>query len=139
MSAAVDRLIEQRIAQGFGEFVSDDVAERCGAILRDRTEDRPWVPPPRVPFRRSAERPPRQMPTTRAIAEHHGMPDRLCWRCGTVGSVERAHLIDRVFAGLDLPCNLALLCADCHRAQPASEPGQEQSALDYITLLGRFS
>lgn len=50
MSAAVDRLIEQRIAQGFGEFVSDEVAERCGAILRRTRTDRPAGRPAEAPL-----------------------------------------------------------------------------------------
>lgn len=40
MSAAVDRLVAQAVEQGFGEFVSDEIAERCGAILRRTRTDR---------------------------------------------------------------------------------------------------
>src|SRR5262245_28203264 len=38
------------------------------------------------------------------------------------GWLERAHLIDRVFGGLDGPQNLVLLCSLCHRLQPAFKP-----------------
>ncbi len=41
MSAAVDRLVAQAVEQGFGEHVSDEVAQRCGAILRRTRTDRP--------------------------------------------------------------------------------------------------
>lgn len=46
-------------------------------------------------------RPPRRMPSCARIAAFHGRPLGECWRCGQVGYVERAHLIDRVFDGLD--------------------------------------
>jgi hypothetical protein len=46
--------------------------------------------------------------------------------------LERAHLITRVYDGLDGPQNLAPLCSLCHRFMPNFEPGQEQSALDYV-------
>jgi hypothetical protein len=46
--------------------------------------------------------------------------------------LERAHLITRVFDGLDGPQNLAPLCSLCHRVMPDFEPGEEESALDYV-------
>jgi hypothetical protein len=50
--------------------------------------------------------------------------------------LERAHLITRVFDGLDGPQNLAPLCGSCHRYQPSFEPGQEQEALDWVVAGG---
>lgn len=63
----------------------------------------------------SGSRPPRKMPTVKAIAKHHGRPSDRCWRCDTRGPVDRAHLVDRVCGGLDGPQNLSLLCGFCHR------------------------
>lgn len=61
-----------------------------------------------------------------------------CWACGSCAErpewehmlrardrwqaspLERAHLADRVYNGLDTPANLALLCCWCHGMQPAA-------------------
>lgn len=61
MTAAVDRLVAQAVEQGFGEFVSDEIAERCGAIIRPKGSGSstgrpvlpPWTPPRRAGFRMS--------------------------------------------------------------------------------------
>ncbi len=89
------------------------------------------------------QRPPRQMPSLKRIALHHGLgPDPYCVRCGVVGGegswaaanawLERAHVIDRVFDGLDIESNLLPLCGGCHRQQPIFEPGDECAALRWF-------
>lgn len=91
-------------------------------------------------------RPKRRMPTMTQIAKHHGF-DRstpLCIRCGLVPDdyatwkdagglgLERAHVIDRVFDGLDTLANLLPLCWRCHRGQPIFKAGDEAAALDWF-------
>lgn len=51
----------------------------------------------------------------------------------------RAHIIDRVFDGLDVEWNLALLCDWCHRTQPIFKPGEETGALAWFGLKRRIS
>lgn len=81
------------------------------------------------------ERPPRRMPSMKAIIRHHGLPGRYCVRCSDDGYLERAHIIDRVFGGLDNAANLAPLCDYCHRTQPIFKPGQEGEALRWFRLV----
>lgn len=56
--------------------------------------------------------------------------------------LERAHLADRCFGGLDGPQNFALLCHECHKGMPSFRGGDEairwvqsQSAIGAIDLL----
>jgi len=80
-------------------------------------------------------RPSRQMPVARKIAEFWhacGAPftvdldDPACFGCGYRPSawdrLERAHIVARVFDGLDGVQNLMLLCSPCHYLQPDSDP-----------------
>lgn len=87
----------------------------------------------------------RTWPTLRQIAAHHGLgPEPYCLRCGwqppvetwvaARGLLERAHIIDRVFDGLDLVSNIAPLCAPCHRAQPIFGPRDEYDARAWFGL-----
>lgn len=46
----------------------------------------------------------------------------------------RAHIIDRMFGGLDNAANLAPLCEWCHEIQPIFRPGDEAAALDWFGL-----
>lgn len=89
-------------------------------------------------------RPKRQMPSMVKIAAHHGLSDSapLCVRCGRVpddcgswrkpSGLQRAHMIDRVFDGLDTLANLLPLCVLCHRSQPIFKAGDEDKALDWF-------
>ena len=94
----------------------------------------------------NSKRPRRRMPSMAQIARHHGF-DRstpLCIRCGRVPDdyatwgdtsglgLQRAHIIDRVFSGLDNPSNLLPLCWRCHRQQPIFKAGDEAEALDWF-------
>jgi 5-methylcytosine-specific restriction endonuclease McrA len=81
-----------------------------------------------------ADRPPRRMPVMRRILAHHELSDAYCVRCGYEGSLERAHIIDRCYGGLDGPQNLAPLCSLCHRQQPIFQPGDETVALEWFGL-----
>lgn len=90
-------------------------------------------------------RPGRRMPTLSRIAAYHGLPaEPACVRCKWVAPcgtwraasryLERAHIIDRVFDGLDGPQNLAPLCHGCHKDQPIFRPGDEVAALRWFGL-----
>lgn len=82
-------------------------------------------------------RPPRQMWSRERIARFWGRPVDQCWSCRQpCERPERAHLIDRVFGGLDGPQNLVLMCPSCHKLMPSYEPGQEQEAEDYAFTNG---
>lgn len=86
------------------------------------------------------------MPALKRIAEFWALPDDppYCVRCGwsvpvirwndASGWLIRAHIIDRCFDGLDLPCNLAPLCDGCHSHQPIFKPGEEPIALIWFGL-----
>jgi hypothetical protein len=93
-----------------------------------------------------AERPPRRMPSLLKIAQFHGLGDEpFCVRCGWQPPVqtwreaskylERAHIIDRVYDGLDAVQNIAPLCGPCHRYQQPifRDP---LTALDWFGLNG---
>lgn len=82
----------------------------------------------------TARRPSRRMPSTKAIASWHGHPDKTCWRCGRHGRVERAHIVDRVFGGLDGVQNLALLCEPCHAQMPIVRPIDQETGRSYVGL-----
>jgi hypothetical protein len=91
------------------------------------------------------ERPARKMPSALNVAKYHGAvdPDRLrdghgpaCMGCSTGADewsqLERAHLIDRCFGGLDGPQNIVMLCRKCHRSMPSFEPGREDAAWSWV-------
>ena len=74
-------------------------------------------------------RPGRWMPSLLKIAQFHGLGDEpFCVRCGYQPPVQtwreaarylqRAHIIDRVYDGLDAVQNIVPLCGLCHRRQP---------------------
>lgn len=71
---------------------------------------------------------PRREPPMAAIAEFHGIDPHRCYRCGELARTERAHVIDRVFGGLDAVQNLVPLCARCHHEQPPRLAGEERAA-----------
>lgn len=76
----------------------------------------------------------RSMPSIARIAAHHDLPPDECWRCGRDGYVERAHIVARVWDGLDGPQNIALLCPPCHRRTPAFDPWDWQARRLYSGL-----
>ncbi len=89
------------------------------------------------------QRPPRRMPGLERIARFHSLgPAAHCVRCGfarqppewarAAGWLERAHIIDRVFDGLDLESNLLPLCSPCHLDQPVFRAGEEAPALRWF-------
>lgn len=59
-----------------------------------------------------------------------------CFRCGEQvpawNKLDRAHLVDRARDGLDIECNLALLCVQCHRSMPSFEPERAAIAIAYV-------
>lgn len=79
----------------------------------------------------------RRMPTWRHIVLHHRI-DLACRRCGDrdLANLERAHIIDRCFDGLDEVSNIAPLCWQCHKAQPIFRPGDEYQARAWFGLPG---
>ena len=75
------------------------------------------------------DRPPRSMPTMKALLRYLDHPEGICFKCqAEVDYLERAHVIDRVGDGLDNEANLRPLCVTCHRLQPAFVNGQEAEA-----------
>lgn len=57
-------------------------------------------------------------------------PWQVCWSCAQDElPVDRAHLLARVYGGLDTPANLVMLCRTCHLDQP--DYGR-QSAISWI-------
>jgi hypothetical protein len=48
------------------------------------------------------------------------------------GYLDRSHLIDRCFDGLDHAGNLVPLCASCHKAMPSFRPGDEGAAVFWL-------
>jgi len=137
--AVKDLVAQSRAAQGLPPTVEDPYVL---ALVAGFLDGRAAVPPlaSLQPPKRAEEviRPARRMPTTRRIAEHWDMPDRVCWRCDRVGSVERAHIVDRMDwahgAGLDGAQNLALLCEPCHKAMPIVKPEDWEVGLRYVGL-----
>lgn len=93
----------------------------------------------------SPKRPPRRTPTHMKIAKYHNITIPQCMRCGWYPPttdwkeahkyLQRAHIIDRVYGGLDLPANMAPLCVPCHDRQPSWEPGHEALALSWFYRL----
>jgi 5-methylcytosine-specific restriction endonuclease McrA len=100
-------------------------------------------------------RPGRRMPTWQAIQRYWYRQERgwvgfgqcdpgepTCYRCGwwcmrddkrsEADGLERAHLVDRCFGGLDIEPNLVLLCSTCHRSMPSFEPGDEHKAIEWV-------
>lgn len=94
------------------------------------------------------DRPPRRMPSARAVAEYwHTRNDLFdidldrprCFRCdGRVPEwnwLDRAHLIDRVNNGLDHAANLVMLCPSCHKRMPSFDNGEDDGALGWVLRL----
>lgn len=94
-----------------------------------------------------ADRPRRRMPPLQQIAAFHGLPDPpSCVRCGyappgpqtwrefgpSSWDLQRAHIIDRCYAGLDNVANLLPLCPLCHRSQPDFKPADIDVALRWF-------
>lgn len=52
--------------------------------------------------------------------------------------LERGHLIDRCFDGLDDVQNLVPVCHRCHKLQPSCEPGDEKRAIEYVLNGGKI-
>ncbi len=91
-------------------------------------------------------RPKRRYVSLSRIARWHDLGDMpYCVKCeyceGTTwqsaqGWLERAHIIDRTYGGLDIEPNLLPLCAHCHRHQPAFKNGEEAEALAWFKTVG---
>lgn len=94
-------------------------------------------------------RPSRRMPTAVKVAQYwhdRGEPftvcvdEPACFGCGLErpawNGLERAHLINRGYGGLDHAGNLAMLCHRCHRLMPNFDIDQIDAALDYAANSG---
>lgn len=44
--------------------------------------------------------------------------EKLCWRCAQPRNLQRCHIIPHALDGSEDPCNLVLLCAQCHTEAP---------------------
>jgi len=44
--------------------------------------------------------------------------EKLCWRCAHKRLLQRCHIVPRALGGTEDPCNLVLLCAQCHSEAP---------------------
>jgi hypothetical protein len=42
----------------------------------------------------------------------------LCWRCAHKRQLQRCHIVPRALGGSEEPCNLVLLCRQCHAEAP---------------------
>lgn len=91
---------------------------------------------------RSPRRPGRKTPSAKNIMLYWASRDEYydfdlftpaCFRCRRRArywsDLDRAHLVDRARNGLDLECNIVLLCAPCHRVMPSFGVGEEGSAI----------
>jgi 5-methylcytosine-specific restriction endonuclease McrA len=119
-------------AYAYGRITRDDYLRRRRLLEQERRYGpRRW-------------RPARRMPSLKQVAEHLGIADMPphCWKCGDLADatswsercsgLERAHVIDRVYGGLDNAANLRPLCATCHRYQPIFKNGDEEVALAWF-------
>lgn len=117
-------------------------------------------------FAGSMDYAPRKMPTTRAIFRHWAETmvkiekfdsyyemaedggETICWACGMskTYTLERAHILPRVYGGTDDVSNLHMLCGLCHKMSEDLY-GKEywdwfvnpnQSPVTYRYLLGRY-
>lgn len=84
---------------------------------------------------RLPDRPSRRMPSLATLCRFHGL-EVACIKCGRPDDIERAHVIDRCFGGLDGPQNLRPLCSTCHRYQPVFDNGDEAAALEWFDTGG---
>jgi hypothetical protein len=95
-------------------------------------------------------RPARRMPSVITIARHWAARDTFtvdldhphCFGCRVETDAwsnsfyERAHLVDRVWGGLDHAGNLALLCATCHRGMPTFDVDEGEAAIEWVVRGG---
>jgi len=58
-----------------------------------------------------------------------------CFTCGNLDDLERAHLVDRCFGGLDHCANLIIICHACHRKMPSFEGNPKDSGIHHPSLL----
>lgn len=65
------------------------------------------------------------------ISDDPNLPFEKRWELATK-YLDRAHLIDRCFDGLDIAPNLVPLCVICHKEQPSYRPGMEENALSWV-------
>jgi len=91
-------------------------------------------------------RPKRRMPSLLHIARFWGIAHQQphCVRCFALAPVDdwrkansylqRAHIVDRIFDGLDVVWNIAPLCVRCHHHQPIFRAGEELDAIDWFGL-----
>lgn len=121
----------------------DDIRELLDGLKRERAileRQRQWLLDGGT-----AGRPARRMPSLKKIAAFWNLPEPpACVRCGyesgderwpaTSMHLQRAHIIDRCFDGLDALCNVAPLCYGCHKSQPIFRPGDEAAALRWFGL-----
>lgn len=146
--ASIDALItgdsqrQERALTEWGEYGEPDSLGDVFRRLREELDGYTWERD-RLMRGGLAHRPPRKMPSLLKIAAYHQLPDQpACFRCEeetdaatwrTANSeLQRAHIIDRVFDGLDSVANLLPLCPPCHRGQPIFKAGDEAKALAWF-------
>lgn len=81
------------------------------------------------------DRPKRRMPPIKRILEYRNIKEPHCQKCLVPmrpKHLERAHLIDRFFGGLDGVQNLVLLCSWCHKRMPSFCNGEESAVLSWL-------
>jgi hypothetical protein len=76
---------------------------------------------------------PRRMSTLKVIADYHGVEPDVCFRCHEECSPHRAHVIERIYGGLDGVQNLVPLCPTCHINQPIFMVGEETRAWAWMS------
>ena len=64
--------------------------------------------------------------------------DRALWRASS-SFLDRAHLVDRMYGGLDGPQNLVPLCTRCHRLMPVHRLGDGPAAIKWVQDGGRLA
>jgi hypothetical protein len=55
-----------------------------------------------------------------------------------LGWLERAHLVTRMYGGLDDPANVVPLCFTCHRIMPDFPPAEWEKAIKWVRGGGRY-
>lgn len=81
------------------------------------------------------DRPKRRMPSMKRLLEYRNIKEPHCQKCLVpmpVDHLERAHLIDRCYDGLDGAQNLAALCGWCHKQMPSFYNGDEDEAMRWL-------
>lgn len=132
----------QRFADAVAHTAEDiaAIAKRMKAELERDTRERDLLLAGGL-----AQRPARRMPMFTKVARFHNLPTPpACIRCdfkpgvatwGEASShLQRAHIIDRAYGGLDSLCNILPLCPPCHREQPIFRPQDRAEALEWFGI-----